>query len=40
MRHHPDDVKAVRATNLPRLMAIAKAIQIVAAPVLARKDQK
>ncbi len=27
MRHHPDDVKAVRAANLPRLMAIAQAVR-------------
>lgn len=29
--HHPDDIRAVREANLPRLLGIAKALQTIIA---------
>lgn len=37
---HPDDVKAVRAANLPKLLGAARSVQAAISAAQARKEPK
>lgn len=40
IRHHPDDIAAVKAATLAKHLPTIKAVQDAAAPVLAGKEVK